>query len=282
MERCFRWIPRWARVDLHAIMSRSAMNDPQTAIAVLEPDDALLLPRARELAHRLKLPLIRPDAFTDYTLALRHTDLGLELFETAAPKHPGLRIDLTAIDLRTGAGNLSKHQPLARAVGPKPRAVLDATAGLCHDAALLACMGYDVTAIERSPIVHALLDDALARALKHPAFEPICRAHLKLLAGDAKRHMADGDDPPDVVYLDPMYPPKKRASALARKPVRMLRTLVGDDPDADDLLPIALNCARQRVVVKRHAHAPHLADAAPTHAITSKLVRYDVYMINRA
>ncbi len=81
---------------------------------------------------------------------------------------------------------------------------------------------------------------------------------------------------PDAVYLDPMYPPRTRATALGRKALRMLRDIVGDDDDIGSLFAVALRAARRRVIVKR----PRRAAVLPGPFLTShggKLVRYDVY-----
>jgi hypothetical protein len=81
---------------------------------------------------------------------------------------------------------------------------------------------------------------------------------------------------PDVVYLDPMYPPQKK-SALVKVEMRILRRLVGDDPDAGELFELAWAVARQRVVVKRHRHAEPLSPH-PTHSHSDQTTRYDVYV----
>ena len=65
---------------------------------------------------------------------------------------------------RSGA---SRKDALARAAGFGKGIVptiVDATAGLGRDAFMLACLGAQVTLLERSPEVHGLLRDALARA----------------------------------------------------------------------------------------------------------------------
>jgi len=85
---------------------------------------------------------------------------------------------------------------------------------------------------------------------------------------------------PDAVYLDPMFPPKRKKSAAVNKEMRLLRELVGDDLDAPDLLEVARGVARERVVVKRPDHAPPLAPY-PSMSFLGKLVRYDVYLTRR-
>ena len=57
-----------------------------------------------------------------------------------------------------------KSQMIARAVGIKNGVslnVLDATAGLGKDAFVLASLGCHVTLLEREPIIHVLLEDAI-------------------------------------------------------------------------------------------------------------------------
>ena len=80
--------------------------------------------------------------------------------------------------------------------------------------------------------------------------------------------------PPDVVYLDPMFPTGRKAAE--RKPLRVLRRLVGDDADAGELLAAALRVAKRRVVVKRPLRADPLG-AKPTATHRGKAARYDVY-----
>ena len=82
--------------------------------------------------------------------------------------------------------------------------------------------------------------------------------------------------PPDVIYLDPMFPADSDRSALERKPMRILRRLVGDDGDARTLFDLARPLAARRVVVKRPAHAPPLAPS-PLTAHHAKAHRFDVY-----
>ena len=173
--------------------------------------------------------------------------------------------------------SLSGRQPLARAVGRDARTVVDATAGLARDAFQLACLGYRVTAIERSPVLVALVRDGIERAREHGSAELLgALDRLTLHAGDAREVLASLPDEarPDVVYVDPMYPPTRKA--LPKKEMRICRLLVGDDADAADLLAVARRVATQRVVVKRHPHTEPLA-SDPVGGIAGKQVRYDIY-----
>jgi 16S rRNA (guanine1516-N2)-methyltransferase len=86
---------------------------------------------------------------------------------------------------------------------------------------------------------------------------------------------------PDVVLVDPMHPPR-RNNALVKKEMRLLRDLVGSDPDALELVRTALASARKRVVLKWPLRADALEGLPkPSHRIGGKTVRYDVFMIPR-
>ena len=185
-----------------------------------------------------------------------------------------------ALGYRLRHGSRSR-EPLARAVGLKGTAlptVLDATAGLGRDAFILAALGCRVDLIERSPTIAALLRDGLQRAVQAAETrEAANRLHLQV--GDATVIMAAlaESDRPDVVYLDPMYPHRSK-SALVKKEMRMLRALVGEDPDAAPLLAAALRTARRRVVVKRPRLAPSLAGPTPSHTLMGSTTRFDIYI----
>jgi hypothetical protein len=81
---------------------------------------------------------------------------------------------------------------------------------------------------------------------------------------------------PDVVYIDPMFPTGRRA--MERKPLRVLRKLVGGDIDSGELLALSLKVARHRVVAKRPRKAPPLGGREPTTYHRGRSLRYDVYV----
>jgi 16S rRNA (guanine1516-N2)-methyltransferase len=230
----------------------------------------------RMLARTLGLPLVDALEPGVYKYLLVRTPERLELRANGAQRARPCYVDLCALAARA-LKNISRRHPLVRAVGVQARSVIDATAGFGQDALLLAAMGYQVMALERSPVVAALLDDGLARLLRDGRLRKIVGDRLSVLAGDARDLVPQLRPQADVIYLDPMYPPKRRRSALARKHVRVLRELVGDDEDAAELLQICRQHARRRVVVKRPHYAPPLS-GNPTVSYQSKLVRYDVYV----
>ncbi len=218
-------------------------------------------------------------AVPDFLLVVRENRL--ELCETRRSGAGPIFVDFTARWSGTGHKlGLSHRQPIAKAVGLRrgPVSVVDATAGLARDSFLLASLGCKVTAVERSAVLGALIRDGLTRAATAaPPGIPSVLDRITLIVDNARNVLVEMKSAaPDVVYLDPMYPPKRK-KALSKKEMRVCRRLVGDDADAGELLAIARQVARRRVVVKRHPHAPTLA-ADPAIQFRSKKARYDVYL----
>jgi 16S rRNA (guanine1516-N2)-methyltransferase len=200
----------------------------------------------------------------------------LELRREGEPERRGVRCDLAAIRLRGGASE-ARGMPVVRAMGTARR-VVDATAGLLGDAFLLAAAGLEVTAIERHRAVYLLALDGLARAGRDARLSELIGARIQLVHADAREWLAERSgtaEAPDAVLIDPMFPPKRRASALPRKEMVALRAVVGADDDAAELLAQARLAARERVVVKRGDDAPALG--VPDWSIAGTTVRFDVW-----
>jgi len=230
---------------------------------------------AAACAERLRLPLAGP---ADYALQLGAA--GLQFVELSAAATGPIRADFLGgpVGHRRQFGGGS-GQMIARAVGVQAGvrpSVLDATAGLGRDAFVLAQLGCALTLIERQPIICALLEDGLRRAQDDPEVAAIV-ARMRLVAADAIAFMrAWPGEPPQVIYLDPMFPGREK-SAQVKKEMRLFRPLAGQDEDAPELLAAALALASHRVVVKRPRKAPAIAGETPGYALTGKSSRFDVY-----
>lgn len=193
-------------------------------------------------------------------------------------------LDLTQGKMRYRLQHLQgRNELIVRAVGWKKGLVLriiDATAGLGREALLLGALGNDMTLFERHPTVHAMLKTALRHAAEDPVFAPIV-ARLHLETGCAIEYLKGlKADPslvyPEVIYCDPMFPERKK-SALVKKEMQILQSLVAPDHDADQLVALSCQIATKRVVVKRALSAPPLM-AKPHIVLTARSHRFDIYL----
>jgi 16S rRNA (guanine1516-N2)-methyltransferase len=177
---------------------------------------------------------------------------------------------------RSGARDHALLKATGVSKGHHP-SVIDATAGLGRDSFLLASLGANVTLLERSAEVHALLERGLetARAAGPELAEIISR--MTLIHGDARDILPRLHA--DAVMVDPMHPARKK-TALVKKEMRLLRQLVGTDPDVLDLMQAALACNCKRVVLKWPLRADPIPELRkPSYQILGKTVRYDVFAV---
>lgn len=191
-----------------------------------------------------------------------------------------LRVDFVngpvAHRLRFGGG---RGQDLPKAMGlraGKTPVIVDATAGLGRDAFLLASLGAQVTLIERSEHMHDLLAQGMRRADREGGQFAEIVSRMTLLQGDAKDLIPTLAG--EAILIDPMHPPRK-SSALVRQELRQVREIVGTDDDAAELVQVALDHARKRVVLKWPAKVDPIQGVRPcSHQILGKTTRYDVFM----
>ncbi|CAM3649432.1 class I SAM-dependent methyltransferase [Rheinheimera salexigens] len=255
----------------------------------------------------MSLLLVNEQLPTDYQLELCHQfgltavtqaqgwhlawhDNALVLRDSNLPKQGDIWVDFTsgrASHRRLYGGG--KGEAIAKAVGLNKRStltVLDATAGLGRDSFVMASIGATVLMVERQPMVAALLYDGLRRAKLDSDLAAWLPQRLQLLHTNAVQALTEQalteqalskQGAVDVVYLDPMFPAREK-SALVKKEMRAFHHVVGDDNDADALLPLARALAIKRVVVKRPVNAEFLANTAPTMSLTGKSNRFDVYV----
>ena len=186
---------------------------------------------------------------------------------------PPLDLDITSGPLARRLRGMRSDEPLPRACGfhrrPGARTVVDATAGLCRDAMVLAQLGCQVTAVERVPALAFLAHDAIENSWLAP--------RLQVIAADATGWLANlaAVDRPDVVCLDPMF--EQAGGAQVKKGMQVCRALAGPPGGEAALLQVALRVARERVVVKRNPDAPPLAPGV-SFAVDGKRIRFDVYL----
>lgn len=242
----------------------------------VEAEDAAHLDRAEELADMLGAATAGvAGSAPDGALVLAVGAAGLELRLGDGPL------------VRAAADALARPvrqapDPLWRAVLAGEEGVVDATAGLGADGFHLAARGARVTLVERSPVLAALLRDALARAARGEMGDAAAAAagRVELVVGDSREVLRDERLPPErrgVVYLDPMFS-GPGARSLPPKGMALLREVLGADATgAAELLLAARQAASRRVVVKRHLRAEPLGGVRPSGSLRGRTVRFDVY-----
>jgi hypothetical protein len=99
---------------------------------------------------------------------------------------------------------------------------------------------------------------------------------LELLNGDAHQ-ILETMEAPDVIYLNPMLPPRKKSSKV-KEEMQLLQEMIGEDLDCHDLYQTARTKAKKRVVVKRPLGAPPLDHSQkPGLVLKGQSTRFDVY-----
>lgn len=194
-------------------------------------------------------------------------------FELMSENFGTFRIDFSEREYKRS--HRGSQELIAKACGLKKGidTVIDVTAGLGEDSVFLARLGFRVHAVERNPLIFALLDQALKTAPSDFPTDQLsfCFGSALDVLPQIKLDLAT-----TAVYFDPMFP-DKRKSALPRKEMQIFKAVVGEDPDAAANLEQILSLNFKRVVVKRPLRADVLF-CKPEHQFLGKTIRYDVYM----
>jgi 16S rRNA (guanine1516-N2)-methyltransferase len=238
------------------------------------------------LAKRLGLEVFAtdtdiPGGSSSDDIALRADDDGLALCFLDGRIGPvRVSFDDPALRHRRRGG---QNELLGRAVGWRanrfPR-VLDATAGFGRDAFTLADLGCAVRLCERQPVMAALLEQAINEALGGDDWLSGAAQRMRLEPCDARELAPEVFGQIDVIYLDPMFSAPRRG--LPSKEMQLLQVLTQDGACAPQEQAELLSWAREqpvgRVVVKRPRRAQPLGDVQPSHCLSGRSVRFDVYV----
>ena len=250
-----------------AVISVAVEGSESVATCVLH--SAEFEERVRQISNTYGLPIAYDADGCEYKYALKIEDDVLKLVDLGSPKFRPISMTTNSF------GRLSRKSLMGRSVGRKVKHIIDGTAGLGGDSLLLARMGYRVTAVERSPIFAALVEDGIRQIASRNSdllLEPIF--------ADTQVLLSELDPRPDAVYLDPMFPEGRKSSVKIARPLEVLRDICGDDVDTESLLEAALQTATRRVIVKRPYFAEPIRKERLTTSMQGKLVRYDVYVVN--
>lgn len=278
------------------------MNDRIPIVLKADGDCAY----AEALAAHLKTTLLHTTPDAPVWLSVDADGLSLTDGDQA------MRGDFTKLQKRLQYHNLT-HELLVKATkvkGRKKLRVIDATAGMGEDSLLLAAAGCEVTLYEQDPVIAALLQDTMRRALEEAALHEIVM-RMQLVEGDSIGHLrrlgeaATGSDVqegdvghdcstltasaaatsdadtalkrPDVIYLDPMFPERQK-SGLVKKKFQLIHYLEAPEENEEALMQAAIDARPFKIVVKRPAKGPYLAGLKPSYSLDGKAIRYDCYV----
>ena len=210
-----------------------------------------------------------------------------------------LRVDFCEMKDRIRQANLEREL-IVKAVSVKgfdgQLKVLDATAGLGEDSFLLAASGFEVYLYEQDAVIAALLEDALMRATdagSTDVTDDIRNTALRMhfTKGDSILAMGElaaarsvglqeeaGQNRErifDVIYLDPMFP-ERRKSAAVKKKFQLLQQLERPEMREEELLKAAVSLYPRKVVIKRPVKGPFLCGIKPEYSVKGNSVRYDI------
>ena len=175
-------------------------------------------------------------------------------------------------------------QPVLKAIGfNKGRVglkVLDATAGLGVDGMIMATAGCSVKLLERSTVMVALLEDGFRRVAEDAdavELENILVSRVQLENTDSIEYFAKIDEGEyDVIYLDPMFPERKKKSKV-KKEMQLAKFVATGEDNAQELLTAALDTPVKRIVIKRPLKAPLLRKGFSAQ-IKGKSIRFDIFL----
>lgn len=257
-------------------------------------DDSISPLRLKNLHPRLSLYGLYPDekeTDTDPKITLYIQESRLSLVDPDLDERAMVFIDFTsgAADHRRRFGG-GKSQTLAKSLGldqKRDLTVVDATAGLAGDSFVMACLGANVFMLERSPVLALMIEEALYGASQGTGEEDLGSIiqRMQLMHVDAIDWLRQQkDESQDVVYLDPMFPERKKTAAV-KKEMQLLQSLLENTPadesssalEESELLGQARRASLFRTVVKRPRHAPPLAGEKPGYSLEGKSTRYDIY-----
>lgn len=213
-----------------------------------------------------------------YCLSQKKGKLGIL---TLGEKELFLNLDFASGEIKRRRKFMSpKKEPMLKAIGKLEvdDYIVDGTAGLGRESFLLMSFGYQVRAVERSPYLWILLQEALDEILKSKGIDKD-KQRLSFHCGDSLDMIEKLAWEPKVLYLDPMFPGSKK-SALVKKPMQVLQKMELKSEAAEDLLKKALTLNVGKIVFKRPKEAPILDTQACREYYENDTVRFEVYEPN--
>ena len=186
--------------------------------------------------------------------------------------------DFSSMLRRVSSGRLH-HEMLVKIAKTKSEdpVAADAAAGMGEDAFLLAAAGYRVYLFEQDPVIAALLKDALDRARQDPRIKGIVDRMI-FTEGNSIELMPKLSEQPEIVYLDPMFPPRRK-SGLIHKKLQLIQKLEQPCSNEEELLAAAVALKPKKIIIKRPLNGASLSGIKPSYTVKGKAIRYDCIVL---
>ena len=147
----------------------------------------------------------------------------------------------------------------------KNSTILDCTAGLGRDGLLLSKLGYDVTMIEKNPILILMLNNYLSRTKDVKA---------RLLYGDSLSFIRITKKKFDYIYIDFMF--EKKNNAKPSKYDLFLRSINYNENNKLNFIEEMINYCKKRIIVKEPIKSKSkIIDC--DFEIKTKLIKYKIF-----
>ena len=145
----------------------------------------------------------------------------------------------------------------------------DLTAGFAGDSFLLASYGYNITLIEKHPIIYAITQHAIAELKESKIYH-----RMKIINIDALQYLDMIETDNNIFYLDPMF--ENIQKAKVKKNMQLLQHINPDNCDIEILLEKALRKGK-KAIVKRNLKAGKIGDYLPHHIIYGSKIKFEIY-----
>ena len=245
---------------------------------------------AQKIAEQLGLPVV--DNLNDINIDwyLKISDHGIALGKNYSSDKP-LLLDFTNNNFLQRLKSIGKQSPLARAIGLNKISglhVCDALLGLGRDAIQLSYLTAKVTAIEASPVIYTLVNDAIKRLTEKHDNEEYNWQHnwhsIETYQANSEKWLADAINKAndnaifDAVYLDPMFPIRQK-KAKVKKDMQYVQqwSFKSNENDDNKLFEQAIKAAKHRVVIKRPKGSSHWLNKKADFSIDAGYIRFDIY-----
>lgn len=285
------------RAPLAPLSRFSSTQDHSIPILVRDP----LNPKPEEhaLSNRLKAPLFTEDTFFDVNPSLYLSyeypegrgspTLSIHAVQNTNPKKGKWKAMSSYVDLVQMERTRGRPDDmLLKACGSKPPngCVWDCTAGYGVDSLILSVKFPYVVMFERHPIIFELLSNGLERSRQSLRNMDTCLFNMNAHHIDQNfiSTLPPTHQQPAVIYLDPMFPPKRKGGIAGRN-MQIFHHLFDSIPlefedDDESLLLKALEITQYRVVMKRPRHSPPVSEQVrPSVVLEGRSSRYDIFQV---